>query len=318
MRTRQACVVCGSTALDGYPAVLSPFIAERIGRAATACCLVECRACSHRFFDAALDDAEMQRLYAGYRDPEYLRVRNRWEPWYTDRVNAAIGNDSAEIASRSQALGEYLRRWVPPEVLAGSVLDYGGDRGQFIPPGVGATRYLYEVSGQPPVDGVVAVRDASALKDLALDLVLLCHVLEHVAAPEEFLATLRRELGSRNEGHWLYVEVPLERHRILKRRVSQERIGRASPEAAVRRRLPWLVRDFCSTALRVKLNVVPPFGVLKLHEHVSFFSEASLRALLEGAGYTVVDTAIGSNSGKAGITRVLRAIARRGAENAAP
>ena len=314
MKTICACAVCGSKALDAYPAVLSPFIAERVGRAATACCLLECRDCSHRFFDAALDDAEMQRLYSGYRDPEYLRVRNRWEPWYTEQVNAAIGNDPAEIASRTQALGEYLRRRVPVEVLAGRVLDYGGDRGQFIPPSIGATRYLYDVSGQPPVEGVVPVRDTSALKDLALDLVLLCHVLEHVASPEEFLAHLQRELGARSAGHWLYVEVPLERYRILKRRVRPDRIGRAEGGAAVRRRLPWLVRDLYSTALRVKLNVVPPLGVIKLHEHVSFFSEASLRTLLARAGYAVVDTTVGSSSGSAGITRVLRALGRREAK----
>lgn len=311
MRTRDACVVCGSSALDAYPAVLSPFVAERVGRAVTACCLVECRGCSHRFFDAALDDAEMARLYGGYRGPEYLRVRHRWEPWYTAQVNAAIGNDPEEIASRTGALGEYLRRWLPPEVLAGRVLDYGGDRGQFIPPGVGATRYLYDVSGQPAVEGVVPVRDAAALKDLDLDLVLLCHVLEHVAAPADFLAALQRELGPGREGHWLYVEVPLERHRILKRRVRPDRIGRADAGAAIRRRVPWLVRDFYSTAFRVKLDVVPPLGVIKLHEHVSFFSEASLRALLGSAGYAVLDTSVGSNPGKAGITRVLRALARR-------
>lgn len=311
MRTREACVICGSKALDAYPAVLSPFIAERIGRPATACCLLECRDCSHRFFDAALDDADMQRLYSGYRDPEYLRVRSRWEPWYTAQVNAAIGNDPGEIASRSQALGEYLRGRVPAEVLAGNVLDYGGDRGQFIPPGVGATRYLYDVSGQPPVDGVVPVREPAALKELALDLVLLCHVLEHVAAPADFLAHLQQELGAARATQWLYVEVPLERHRILKRRVPPDRIGRAEAGAATGRRVPWLVRDFYSTAFRVKLNVVPPLGVIKLHEHVSFFSDASLRALLAGAGYTVVDTTFGSSSGKAGITRVLRALGRR-------
>jgi hypothetical protein len=310
MRTRHACVVCGSKALDAYPAVLSPFVAERLGRPPTACCLVECRDCSHRFFDAALDDGEMQRLYSGYRDPEYVRVRNRWEPWYTEQVNAAIGNDPAEIASRTQAVGDYLRRWVPAEVLAGRVLDYGGDRGQFIPPAVGATKYLYDLSGHPPVDGVVRVRDASALKDLAFDLVLASHVLEHVAAPEEFLSRLQRELGSRSEGHWLYVEVPLERHRILKRRVHPKRIGRAEAGPAVHRRLPWLVRDFYTTALRVKLDLVPPLGVIKLHEHASFFSERSLRTLLARAGYAVVDGTVGSSSGAAGITRVLRAVAR--------
>ena len=140
----------------------------------------------------------------------------------------------------------------------GRVLDYGGDRGQFIPPAVGATKYLYDVSGQPPVEGVVPVRDASDLEDPRTQSRARLSRARARRAPEEFLAALQRELGPWSEGHWLYVEVPLERHRILKRRVRPDGIGRAEAGAAVRRRLPWLVRDLYSTALRVKLNVVPP------------------------------------------------------------
>lgn len=305
------CVVCGSSALEAYPAVLSPFVAERVGRTPSACCLVECRGCSHRFFDEALDDSEMRRLYSGYRGTEYLRLRSRWEPWYTEEINAAIGTDPAEIASRTRAVGEYLRRWVPAEVLAGRVLDYGGDCGQFIPSGIGTTRYLYDISGKPAVEGVVPLSEPSMLKELALDLVLVAHVLEHVVTPEGFLARVQEELGPRNERHWLYVEVPFERPRILKRKANPDRIGRHDRRAAVGRRLPWIARDLYSTAFRVKLNVVPPLGVIKLHEHVSFFSEASLRMLLTRAGYALVDVSVGPISGKAGITRVLRALGRR-------
>ena len=57
--------------------------------------------------------------------------------------------------------------------------------------------------------------------------------------------------------------------------------------------------------------------MIKFHEHVSFFSEASLRTLLARAGYAVVDTTVGSNSGTAGITRVLRALGRREAKGRA-
>ncbi len=313
MITRTSCVVCGSKTLAAYSAVVSPFIAERIGWPPVECRLLECLECTHRFFDHALEDFETMRLYSDYRGAEYLRVRNRWEPWYTKRVNTAIGGDANEIATRRHMVSEYLRRSVPGDVLAGDVLDYGGDRGQFIPPEIGRTKCVYDLSGQATVEGVIPLRSEVELREHAFDLVLLCHVLEHVSDPLDFLHRLRQNLEPRSARHWLYVEVPLERHRIMKRRAGANGAARNKAPRVVRHRLPFLLADFVSTLARVKLGIVPPFGVIKLHEHVSFFAEASLRRLLERAGYVVGASESVAVSATAGIGKVLR-IAGKSAE----
>ena len=300
----ERCVVCGSGSLVRWPAVTSPFIAEIVRwESPVRCCLAECAGCGHRFFDLRLDEAELGRLYGGYRGEAYFAIRHRWEPWYTRAVNESIGHDPGQIEARRRYVLEFLRKSLPAEVFSGAVLDYGGDKGQFIPPELGQRKYVFEVSDQPPVEGVVRLTDKAALRQ-RFDLVMLCHVLEHLAEPLKFLRELREELGPRQG--FFYAEVPLERPRLLKRRSTAARDGAPS-------RWPrplWLAADFWSTLMRIKLGVLPPLAVIKLHEHLSFFSARSLSALFERAGYPVVACEEGSVSSASGITAVVKLLAR--------
>ena len=270
------CVVCDSGSLARWPAVTSPFVAE-IARlpAPIRCALAECAGCGHRFFDLRLDEAEIARLYAHYRGDAYFALRHRWEPWYTRAANDAIGHDPAEIAGRRAYVLDFLRRSLPGGVS--SVLDYGGDEGQFIPPELSREKFVYEVSDVRPVAGVTRL---DAL-DRGFDLVMVCHVLEHTSDPLKFL----RELRGKVRAGWMYAEVPLERPRVFKLHANG---GRGEQATWIRRARPlWLGLDFYSTLFRVKLGVVPPLGPIKLHEHLNFFSANSLRTLFERAGYSV-------------------------------
>ncbi len=52
--------------------------------------------------------------------------------------------------------------------------------------------------------------------------------------------------------------------------------------------------DFYSTIARVRLGGIPPLGLIKCHEHLNFFDERSMKALLERMGFAVIDSRIES------------------------
>jgi hypothetical protein len=263
------------------PALVAPFITERVleGRW-TPSRLLTCPACAFRGFDTRFDETEMERLYAGYRGEDYFRVRHRWEPWYGRAVNEGLSGDEAELRTRKGNLEALVARCLdrPPA----TVLDYGGDRGQFIPESWGAERHVFEVSGRDPLPGIHAVRDLRDLDGRTFGMVMLCQVLEHLPEPQAQLEALRPRVG---DGH-LYVEVPLERPKL-------DWAGRwpwGPAGLAWLSRHPWLLRlvDLHSTFFRIRLGRIPPLGLLKASEHINFFTDASLRALMARSGYEVL------------------------------
>ena len=183
-----------------------------------------------------------------------------------------------------------------------SVLDYGGDRGQFIPDGVGTERYVYELSNATPVAGVTRL---ASVDNREFDFVMLAHVLEHCSEPKQILEGLKR-LG--HEGALFYFEVPFERPslRWAGKGRSQERYVGALLRAEPLLRLV----DFSSTVARLKFNFIPPLGLQKCSEHLNFFNERSLEKLLERAGFELVNCGVASVTTCNGISKILYGLAR--------
>jgi hypothetical protein len=106
-------------------------------------------------------------------------------------------------------------------------------------------------------------------------------VLEHLSDPFFQVSDIARLLSP---GGWLYVEVPDQSWRNI-----------ASPRAIQRAWLSLLLKssralhaaDFVSTAIRVKLGFVPPLGFVPMREHINFFTEQAVTALLRRAGLQV-------------------------------
>jgi len=295
-----ACPACGGTEWKTYPAVVAPFVAEHaLGAAPAATRLAECNTCALRFFEDRLTNSEVARLYDGYRGDRYYEVRHRHEPWYTRAANDGIGDD----LERRNTIERFLRRKI---THVGDILDFGGDRGQYIPQGIADRRWVHDISGVAAEPGVTMLAAEADLEGRAFDLVLLCHVLEHASEPRALLAKIKPLL--RGHESYLYVEVPYER-------ASLRWLGRGNGQArwvdSLTKVRPALTAvDFVSTVFRRKLDVVPPLGLLKLHEHINYFAERSLRAVLEAAGYevSIVDReVIGSTLGA---TPVVCALAR--------
>jgi hypothetical protein len=261
--------------------------------------LCECQACTFRFFDSRLTDSEVSKLYAGYRGNAYFKARHAHEPWYSRSVNDGIGSDLDEIATRKENLTNFLGARARS---ISTVLDYGGDRGQFIPEHLGEERYVFEISDAPTAPHVARLQSVA---DRQFDFVMLAHVLEHCSQPAEMLDVLRPLL---HEHSLLYLEVPLERPSL----------AFAGSSLIQRRYLDMLVKlnpllklvDLYSTVARVKFNMVPPLGLQKCSEHLNFFTRKSLLTLLEGNGFELLDSGTATVASNGPIGEVLFTLAR--------
>lgn len=217
-RIAQQCICCSSTELARSPAVLMPFVAKRVfghepvqitaewglrdlqpGMAYTLCTSLQCQHCGVLFLDYRFSDAEMMRLYQGYRDERYNRERQFFEPGY------AI--TSQHYQGRAAYLAD-VEGWLEPRVPGNpAVLDWGGDSGINTPLlGRSQFTHVYDISSVAPIAGVQAV-DLETARRHRYDLVTCSQVLEHVAYPYEILAQIAEFMGDET---LLYLEVPRE------------------------------------------------------------------------------------------------------------
>ena len=201
-----------------------------------------------------------------------------------------LGSD-ADIGRRRELLHQTLARHIDPAAI-GSVLDYGGDRGQILSEGPGRLRYVFDLSGVKPIAGIQSLPDEAALSQTRVDLILLCEVLEHASEPVDLLQRMANHL---QPGGLVFVTVPYEQ-------ISLADIPAGAwyrSYVASLQRHPALLRwiDFYSTASRVKLGRIPPFGLAKMHEHLNLFTAAALGRALEAADFEILECGLASPAG---------------------
>lgn len=287
MYIASACPCCQSTEFSEKAAILAPFLAHyAVRKPPFPCKLLECRICSFRFFDVRLEPVEVERLYSGYRGERYFAERHRWEFWYSRKLNEGIGGDPEEISHRVAALERIVQPHVDLDAI-GTVLDYGGDRGQFIPQSLGREKFVYELSDAVPEPGVTRIGSESELKGMKFDFIMVLGVLEHCSEPATILEQLR---SCMNPGAILCVGVPYERYGIGF--AGKGSLYHAYLKALLSVPKLLIAVDFYSAAARIRLNHIPPLGIIKCHEHLNFFDQKSMQALLERIGFQVVDSRI--------------------------
>jgi hypothetical protein len=98
--------------------------------------LVSCSSCDIKYFTAPFSSEEFERMYNSYRGTEYQQRRHRYEPWYSKKINDAIGHSTEVLEVRRLHLEDLLLSAINPDGSKATlkrVLDVGGDEGQFIP-----------------------------------------------------------------------------------------------------------------------------------------------------------------------------------------
>lgn len=265
------CLACGKKDLVSYPARFSEFIAHRVFNGQNSSFhLLHCQDCGFAFYDYRFSDDEAARLYYNYRDEVYQRQRQQYEKWYSKEYNASLGSSPQEILHRKLTITKSLSSWIQGENL--SLLDYGGDRGQMIPALPHVTKnYVYDISAVKPEPGVLPLNSLDACyKQAPFDILLCCHVLEHVTDPAVEVKVFASLL---KKGGLLYLEVPFDSPFYTSWRSKWTTL--TNPYYS------W--KDLWNFWKSRQTN-----PIFELHEHINFFTLQATRELLKRFGFREV------------------------------
>jgi SAM-dependent methyltransferase len=211
---------------------------------------------------------EMDKLYKNYRDVFYQKQRQKYDSWYTNAINDLF-DDQIAYRDRQEFANKFLHEHMDAVAIK-SVLDYGGNNGIHIPQiFINAKKYVFDISGVKTVDGVQSFNNINDAKKQQYDFVMCAHVLEHVPEPNQLLGNLK-ELVAKNG--YLYICVPFDspfyKHKTGKVQFLFNRYF------SFRVILDRFLRDWKY-----------PFI---MHEHINYFTEDSVKELLERCGLTVI------------------------------
>jgi SAM-dependent methyltransferase len=256
------CVCCGSVDLARSPAVLMPFIAHRI----------------YQWEPVIIDESwGLNTIHPGhayslcnsllcmachllfldirFSDAELSRLyRDYRGEAYTalrDRYEPGYKSRNDGLTQGINYLDAVEAFLTPHLPNTISMLDWGGDTGVNTPFKRDTnTIHLYDISGAETSGKIRKVSRQTAAQN-RYDLVVCSNVLEHVPYPKDLLEGIKALMQPSTV---LYLEVP------------RENLVRENPDAA--------------TLLRKKRH---------WHEHINFFSETALRALLREVGLSIVE-----------------------------
>jgi hypothetical protein len=254
------CPVCGVPATLEAKAVVSPWIRQFGVKRSRKSNFVYCQICDLGFFDYRYTSQEMSLIYSDYRGPRYTQVRNKWEPWYSLDFNSA--HDSASWSDmRKKSLKTFLEKYLSS--IPKSIVDVGGDRGQYIPELGSKNLYVLEASNKSLLPGIERIESLNEVSSVGL--IIYSHVLEHVSDPVNDLKQLIEK------SNLVYVEVPFGIPQITSARKSRIRFITKFAASF----FPYIWGKMANPST----GRTSSKGVLTQGEHLNFFSVKTLEAL---------------------------------------
>lgn len=263
MKLAKCCVACESVRLKRRPAVLMPFVAYRVfGWEPVTITedwgLRDLKGGNAYSVCASVlcEDCGMLFLDMRFDDEEMAALYDdyRGEAYTQTRCRFESG-----YAARNDLLldgSDYMaaiEAFIRPRLAVERprVLDWGGDTGVNTPFRATAARHdVFDISSRPVLPGARIVSQAE-VEATTYDLIAFANVLEHVSFPREALSAIAAAMKPET---LLYLETP---HEDGVRLIDD-------PAERLARKRHW-------------------------HEHVNFFTQASLEAIFAAAGLAIVE-----------------------------
>lgn len=198
------CPACHSSNISKHPAYMYQFVAWRISgnkpEGDVPINGIFCHNCEFTCTESRIDEEEEKALYTNYRGEEYNSMRIECEPSYAAHL---LNFDTEEYMKvRKYGINVLIEKNVDVSKIK-TVLDYGGNKGEHIPPVFNtAERYVYDISDVDLLEGVKSFDPDNVEK---MDFVMCCHVLEHKSEPDAIIEEIKKHI---HEESWIYIEVP--------------------------------------------------------------------------------------------------------------
>jgi len=254
------CPVCEAPASVEAKAVLTPWIRQFGLKRTRKPNYAYCKISDFGFFDYRYTSREMSLIYSDYRSVKYTQVRNRWEPWYSQDFNSAHDSIPWSVM-RKKSLETFLGKYLSS--IPKSIVDVGGDRGQYIPDLGSSKLYVLEASNKALMPGIERVGTLNEVSEIGL--IIYSHVLEHVSEP---LIVLKELL---EKSKFVYVVVPFGIPEINKARRSRIRFALRFGASLS----PWMWSKMSNPSTGRSSGK----GILTQGEHLNFFSVKSLETM---------------------------------------
>jgi len=276
------CLACASPVKRIAYAVVAPWIGELSGNnSPQMTALLSCDKCQFSFFEKRFSEQEMEAMYSAYRSEGYYKVRNSWEPWYGRSVNDAYSDASGHLDERVSFMTSILSSSGLNKCT--TVVDFGGDEGQFFPRIKIDNRIVIDVSNKSLRSNVVRAPSLEAVSG-NIDLIVAAHIAEHVNDPIDFFRGLISHL---KPGAHLYIEVPLDKPSVKKfHSTSKYEAFLQSLTSGGKKK--FVIHDFASGVARQFGRRIPRRGIVKQSEHLNYYNLHSLSLIVEALGCTVV------------------------------
>jgi SAM-dependent methyltransferase len=281
------CPICeGPTKLLSF-GVVAPWILVLWGRdpkKLVSTQLRTCHICQLSFFSYRYSKQEVKQIYENYRESDWFRNRNFFEPWYRKGTNEAYVDNQKNIASRMKFTSSLITSAGINLAQISSFLDFGGDSGQFFPLDFRGKKILFDIQShsQSMKDGVYRV---SSLHDLAgsIDMVTNCYVLEHMSDINNGVIELKKCL---KRNGFLLVELPYDRFKVS--RFHRTSLYRTYLSVLYRSLILFRLIDFVTGVYRQFFNKIPFFGVVKQSEHINYFDDLAIVKLIQDHNFEIL------------------------------